>query len=237
MGYVLYLQGKYEEAAAYLREALRLTPGFVLAHNTMGSVLYIQGKHEAAAAEYTEALRLDPGNVDAHNNLGVVLSSQGKYEAAATHFTETLRLNPGYADAHNSLGAILSRQRRYAEAEAHFAEAIRLQPGDPIAYNESAMLMAACPEAKFRDGKRAVEFATRACKLTKWKNPNFLDTLAAAQAEAGEFDAAVSTQKRAIELLSDERKKDDYHRRLVLYQARKPYREAFQLLAPTEVRP
>ena len=123
--------------------------------------------------------------------------------------------------------------RRYA----HFAEAIRLEPGDPNAYNASAMIMAACPEAKFRDGKGAVQFATRACELTKWKNPIILDTLAAAQAEAGDFDAAVKSQKRAIELLTDERQKDDYRSRLALYQAKKPYRQVSPQHAPTEARP
>ena len=88
------------------------------------------------------------------------------------------------------------------------------------------MLMAACPEAKFRDGKGAVKFATRACELTKWKDPLSLNTLAAAQAEAGDFDAAVKSQKKAIELLTDERQKDDYRSRLALYQAKKPYRQA-----------
>ncbi len=73
--------------------------------------------------------------------------------------------------------------------------------------------------------------------MTKWKNPNFLDTLAAAQAEAGEFDAAVSSQKRAIELLTDKRQKADYRLRLVLYEAKKPYREVFPDLAPTKARP
>ena len=108
---------------------------------------------------------------------------------------------------------------------AHYAEAIRLDPGYVEAYNASALLMAACPEAKFRDGKGAVAFATRACELAKWKEPRFLNTLAAAQAEAGDFDAAVRSQKRAIELLADERQKDDYRSRLLLYQANRPYRE------------
>ena len=92
--------------------------------------------------------------------------------------------------------------------------------------------MAACPETRFRDGKRAVEFATRACELTKWKNPRFLNTLAAAQAEAGDFDAAVSSQKRAIELLTDERQKAEYRSRLVLYQAKKPYRRGIPTTRP-----
>ena len=65
--------------------------------------------------------------------------------------------------------------------------------------------MAACPEAKYRDGRKAVESATRACELTEWKRSEFLDTLAAAYAESGDFDAAVTWQMRAIGFLTDER--------------------------------
>ncbi len=114
----------------------------------------------------------------------------------------------------------------YAAARDHFALAIRLKPFYPDAYNSFALLMAACREAKFRDGEKAVEFATRACELTKWKDPRFLSTLAAAQAEAGDFDAAVWSQKRAIELVTVEQEKDDYRSRLALYQAKRPHRTA-----------
>jgi serine/threonine-protein kinase len=99
------------------------------------------------------------------------------------------------------------------------------------------MIMASCSEAKYRDGKKAVEFATIACELTDWNRSIYLDTLAAAYAEAGDFDAAVRWQSRAIEIVSDETQKGDYRRRLALYQAGRPYREVFQLLAPTEARP
>ncbi len=130
----------------------------------------------------------------------------------------------------------MSRLGNYEAARAQFAEAIRLQPGEPEAYNASALIMAACPEAKFRDGKGAVQFATRACELTEWKNPIILDTLAAAQAEAGDFDAAVKSQEKAIELLTDARQKNEYRSRLVLYRAKKTYRRVDPQRAPSGAR-
>ena len=207
------------------------------AHKNFGVVLYTQGKYEAAAAHFTEALRLYPGYADAHNNLGTILSRQGRYAEAAAYFAQAVRLDPGNVQAHYNLGTILSQRGNYEAARAQFALAIRPQPSDPNVYNASAMLMAACPEAKLRDGKGAVKFATRACELTAWKDPLSLNTLAAAQAEAGDFNAAVRWQKTAIELLGDERQKDDFRSRLALYQAKRPYRQASPQRAPTEIRP
>ncbi len=230
-------QGKYKDAVAHFTEALRLNPRYTEVHNNLGNVLYTQGKYEEAVAHFTEALRLNPGFKDIHNNLGTALSRQGKYAEAEAHFTEAIRLHPEDVQAHYNLGLVFSQVGNYEAARAQFALAIRLQPADPKAYNASAMIMASCPEAKFRDGKGAVQFATRACELTKWKNPIILDTLAAAQAEAGDFDSAVSSQKRAIELLTDRRQQDDYRSRLALYQAKKPYRQVPAQDALTKARP
>ena len=68
--------------------------------------------------------------------------------------------------------------------------------------------------------------ATRVCELTGWTDPEMLGTLAAAYAEAGDFDAAVKWQTRANALYSEPEKKTDGEARLKLYQARKPYRQA-----------
>ena len=51
----------------------------------------------------------------------------------------------------------------------------------------------------YRDGKRAVAVATKLGELTEWKNPDALDTMAAAYAEAGQFDDAVKWEKKAME--------------------------------------
>ena len=162
-----------------------------LAHYNLGVVRFRQGKFEEAAAHYNEAIRLNPGYAEAHNNLGVVRLRQGKFVEAAAHYNEAIRLDPGYAGPHNNLGVVRFHQGKFAEAAAHYNEAIRLDPDDAESLNNRAMMLAACPEAKYRDGQRAVESATRACELTVWQQPGCLDTLAAAYAEAGDFDAAV----------------------------------------------
>jgi hypothetical protein len=143
----------------------------------------------------------------------------------------------GSSTVQYGLGADFQRRGKFAESLAHYTEAVRLDPGYAEAYNDRAMILAACPEAKYRDGRKAVESATRACELTGWNQPAYLDTLAAAHAEADDFDAAVKWQTRAIALLPDESMEDDYRSRLILYQARKPYHEASAVSSSTAVRP
>ena len=85
--------------------------------------------------------------------------------------------------------------------------------------------MATCPEPKYRDGKRAVEHATKACELSEWNESNAITTLAASHAEAGDFDAAVKWQTKANGLYVDPDDKREGEERLKLYREKKPYRE------------
>jgi tetratricopeptide (TPR) repeat protein len=100
---------------------------------------------------------------------------------------------------------------------------MRLDPKDAGTCNALAWALATYPEAKLRDGEKAVEYASKACKLSRWKSPLILETLAAAHAECGHFDQAVSWEKKALDLAPDEHKAR-FRSRLELYQANKPFR-------------
>ncbi|MFC1636684.1 hypothetical protein ACFL5Z_17790, partial [Planctomycetota bacterium] len=94
--------------------------------------------------------------------------------------------------------------------------------------NDLAWLRATCVMAEFRDGAKAVEQASKASELTNFKKAHYVGTLAAAYAEAGDFDSAVEWQKKAIDLLTEEEEglRADFEERLKLYQSGKPYRES-----------
>ncbi len=114
----------------------------------------------------------------------------------------------------------------YRSALELYAQAIRLREDYEHAHYQLAWLLATCPADGVRDGKRAVEHARRACELTNWEDASSLDTLAAANAEAGSFDDAIRWARQAVDLTDDPQKKQEISARLDLYESRRPYRES-----------
>ena len=104
---------------------------------------------------------------------------------------------------------------------------IHTDPKNAEALNAMAWFLATWPEEKHRDGKRSITLATKACELTSWKNAAVIDTLAAAYAEAGQFDKAVEFMNKAV-ISSPETMKEELQSHLKLFTEGKPYREYAQ---------
>jgi TPR repeat protein len=96
--------------------------------------------------------------------------------------------------------------------------------GDLVAMKRVAWLQATCPNPSLRNGTNAVEYARKALAAAGPKDAVALDTLAAAYAEAGQFDQAIRTEKQAIDGSKREADQKEYQARLKLYQNKKPYR-------------
>ena len=97
--------------------------------------------------------------------------------------------------------------------------------------NNLAWLLATCGDPDLRDGQSAVRIAENAVAKSGRKVPIFLDTLAAAYAELGEFASAVKVQREAIALVQGDKTKRDFESRLKLYESNLSYHEPDQTLA------
>ncbi len=86
--------------------------------------------------------------------------------------------------------------------------------------------MATSPVNSVRDGPRALDLAWQAADQSRWKDPEIIDTLAAANAEVRDFDQAQVWERKAISLTHSEPETvKDFQARLALYAKHQPYCE------------
>ncbi|MGH7195040.1 MAG: tetratricopeptide repeat protein [Candidatus Saccharimonadales bacterium] len=223
------MNAELDEVVVLLRQQLQSEPESIHLHHTLAKVLDRRGKAAESIATYRDAIAMHPQSLELHEGLADLLERQGKTAEANTELDQVLVLLREQVQSkadmaiHRKLGMVYLRRCERQEAIAQFRQAIELDPNQSGACNAIGWDLATTLNPKRRDGAIAVEFATKACELTEWKIPTFLDTLAAACAECGDFEAAVKWQTKAIELEFDEKNKEDYGTRLKLYQVKVPY--------------
>jgi len=228
-GKARFLDFDIYKAIADYSEVIRLDPTHAEAYISRAYVQREVEEFDKAIADYSKAIRLNPKNTFAYRCRGDTWDMKGDYDKAITDFTEVIRINPKYgvASAYNRRGEVRERKGEYGKAIADFTEVIRLNPKYGLvesAYRRLSWIYATCPDKKIRDGKKAVENGTKACELTDWKYDKYIDTLAAAYAENGQFEEAIKWEEKAIEL-AYEFHKAPFRSRLELYKSGKPYRQ------------
>jgi tetratricopeptide (TPR) repeat protein len=205
-------------------QVLRLEPTAV-AFDNRGNVFQAMHEYKKAIADYDQAILSSPVYYLAYVGRGLAWAEEHEYDKAIADYNEALRINPGYARAYNRRGLAWAAKREFAKAAADYKEAIRIDPNYASAFRDLAWLLATCPDAAFRDGRGAVENATKACELTGWDDAECLETLACAYAEASDYDSALKYEKKAIALRQDDVAfVQSARERLALYEEKKPYR-------------
>eukprot|EP00913_Durusdinium_trenchii_P010893 g10222.t1 len=232
LGHARQQVGRYEESVSALDDALRLDPKSEQAYRYRGVSFQQLGRLKAALHDLDRAVELAPKQWRTHYARGKILNDLKRFDEAVNCFDRVVELNPRYAWGYYYRGLTQSHRGRFKRARRDLEDAWRMGATISRIANSLAWLLATCPDESIRNGKLAVQLATRACKMTKWKSANCLGTLAAAHAENGDFESAVKWQKEAQRLYSPELKQR-WAFLLQLYKSGKPYRQPL----PAETQP
>jgi tetratricopeptide (TPR) repeat protein len=189
----------WRDTESLWRYTLSVTPDSDVAHVGLAGILFTDGRIDEAVDHYERALRLRDGNVAAHFGLARALAAQQKTDAAISHLQRALEIQPDYLGASNDLGVLFASKGDITDAIAAWRQTLKFDPDDPDANNNIAWVRATASDAALRDGREALELAQRALRFGR-DNPVVLRTLAAAQAENGQFGEAIRTCTRAEQL-------------------------------------
>jgi tetratricopeptide (TPR) repeat protein len=177
---------------------------------------------------YQEAISLRPDYGDAHFNLGKVYSAQGRIDDAVDEWQTTLSLQPRDAEALASLAGAFVRQGKVLEATLYYERAIAAPVPSIYALNNLAWILSVSPDSSLRNGVKAIALARTAVTISRGQSPIFLRTLGAAYAETGNFQDAIKSAERALDLARNRQDVDlanDIEDDLAKYRMSAPVRD------------
>jgi tetratricopeptide (TPR) repeat protein len=222
-GYAYANKGDFDKAIKDYTQGMRIegTQANMLVYR--GTAYGQHGDLKKAISDFSEALRLAPDNARTYVSRGYTYSRAGKFEEALEDFNEAIRLAD--PEAYSYRADLYARKADWTNAISDHRKALALAGNNPAVNNGLAWLLATSPDGEFRDGSEAIELAEKACRLTQWKQPHCMDTLAAAHAEAGNFEEAIRFQKEALTFIPSSRPEHSgMAKRLNLYEQRQAYR-------------
>jgi tetratricopeptide (TPR) repeat protein len=222
-------QSRFDEAESHILRAFQLRPDYPNANVNMALLCLIKNQTDKAFEFVQRTLQNQPSEANVLYNCGLVLEKLGQSEQALSAYEQAIQCNPDYAAAPNRIGYIKEKQGLFNEACDFYRKSIRANPLQAEGYKNLAWLLAANPAFENHDPKEAVQLAQKACQLTAFREPQALKILAAAYANAGEFEKAVETAQQAVDSANRDGRADfaaEIAEHQQLYQRRRPFRQS-----------
>lgn len=226
-GLALSDKGKMEEALKDYETAITLNPDQWEAYFDRANLFARQGHPMHAIDDLNIVARLNPNYVITYVDRAAAYLRVREWNQAIEDCNTAIKSNSSIAQAYAHRAIAQEGLGHLSEAWADLQKSASLDAKKCFQQlNEFAWRRATSPEGRNRNGKEAVEAATKACGATDWKESGTIDTLAAAYAENGDFDQAIKFQGWVLDLIGPT---DNYYaetkKRLKLYEQHKPYRE------------
>jgi predicted Zn-dependent protease len=219
----------YPKAEAILVELRARYPKSVPILRLLAQTLLELERPDEGLTLLRKAVELAPKDLTVRLNLAKAAHEAGALDEAEEALRVATDLDPCGEKPRIKLANLLVERDRYAEQVAVLAEGVERCPDEQSFHNDYAYARATSPDPSMRDGFEALRIASEITRGAGASNPALLDTLAAAYAENGDFDRAVETSRRALELLTTREVPEEalelFRNHLESFEAGQPVRE------------
>jgi tetratricopeptide (TPR) repeat protein len=196
------------------------------AHRNLALLLAVTGRLKEANYHFEAAQQLSPIDSEMAQRFSELVVTQ--LDAAIAMYRQSVKLHPRDAAAHGNLARHLAARRQNSEAIKHLRIALELKPDWLDGANNLAWMLSTLSNPELRNGPEAVKWATVVCDRTEHANVEYLDTLAAAYAETGDFSEATRIAETALQMARASGQQElarMVESRVRLYRNKQPYRE------------
>ena len=183
-----------QQAKVQLQLNIERVPGHVLNYVLLARLMVQENRLKESEALLESAVAIDPEHIAVRLTLANVQNKLGKSTLALNNYGRILKAEPTHQVALESMATLLVLQQRYDKAQEQLEATFSLEskPGKSLLL--LSRLLAANPDASYRDGPRALELAHL---LTDNQKLSVYETLAMAHAESADFEQAITLQKAA----------------------------------------
>lgn len=187
-----------------------------------------KGDYASARRCFDEAIRVDPKSWSAYYSRARLDYRESKWQQTIEDASAALRFNSSFAGASISRADANGKLGRYDAAVREYDHVIslgRFGSEYAVALNDSAWIRSTCQDARYRNGQLALSQAALACRVTWDRNPKCLDTLAAANAELGNFEAAIRVEQMALALRAPAEDIKEFQQHMASFKQHRPWRD------------
>ncbi len=219
---------RFDEALQDFASTIRIHPQYANAWFNRAEVFMRLGKTAVAIENYSQAIALNADDAGYYKGRGKAYRIVRKYPQAHADLDKALALDNQTAAIYIERGDLWLAEGNFEKSAADYRSAVYTDKQSSAAFQRIAWMMATCPDIRYRDAKRATVFAQRAIQLLGKEHFRYLDTLAAAHANADEFDLAIKKQTIALKLAEGNatgRELKHLKQRLKQYSRNIPHRE------------
>lgn len=184
---------------------------------------------DGTTAMLQDAIKSEPDNLFLREELGMLQFRWRRSAEAVANLTAVVESQERNASARYHLALALLDAGQPAAAVDHLKRTLTVNPRFLDAANQLGWVLANHPSPSIRAPEEALALASRLCAMTKDQNPEYLETLACAQAAKGDFTQAATTARKALaaygEAPAATARIDALKLRLQLFEAQKPFIE------------